>query len=384
MVPEVNNTTGAAHIEGERHVSEVAGPDAARRKKLMYYGYGAACVVIMGLFAWSSSNEGGRKTTTIAEKSQAVSMKSKRAFEEAPPLPNTQQLDAPPEAIPPLPTDMELAGSPNPKGGQSADQTPAIRMPGAGRLIVYTGTASGIVQAVRETVPTRAYADEVPPGGTNELADQMRPSLDAKPVRASVLRNQPYLLTAGTIVPCTLQSAIDSTLAGYVTCVIPQDVVGKSGLTLLDRGTKVIGEFRGGASRGKPRLFVVWTRAETPQGVVIDLNSPAADPVGRAGLQGEVDNRFWDRFGAALLLSTVDGALQAIVTAQSKEGSTTVNTGQASQVVNSILQDSINLPPIIRKHQGDLVSIFVKQDLDFSTVYGLTPVQRVQVAAVRK
>ena len=35
------------------------------------------------------------------------------------------------------------------------------------------------------------------------------------------------------------------------------------------------------------------------------------------------------------------------------------------------LQNSINIPPSLRKNQGSEVAIFVAQDLDFSTVYAL-------------
>lgn len=188
-----------------------------------------------------------------------------------------------------------------------------------------------------------------------------------------MLRNQPYLLTLGTLVPCILQTAMDSTLPGFVTCVIPQDVQGKTGLTLFDRGTRVVGEFRGGIRQGVERMFVVWTRAETPQGVVINLDSPATDPLGRSGMEGDVERHFWQRFGGALLLSAVDGAIQAGVASASKQGTTTINTGQAEAVITEILRGSINIPPTIRKNQGELVSIFVARDLDFSTVYRVQP-----------
>lgn len=192
-------------------------------------------------------------------------------------------------------------------------------------------------------------------------------------VSANLLRNQPYLLTMGSLIACVLQTAMDSTLPGFVTCVIPQDIHGKTGLTLLDRGTKVVGEFKGGVRQGIERLFVVWTRAETPQGVVISLDSPATDPLGRSGLDGEVDRHFWQRFGGALLLSTVDGVIQAGVASASKEGTTTINTGQAQGIIAETLRGSINIPPTVRKHQGELVSIFVARDLDFSTVYSVQP-----------
>ena len=95
------------------------------------------------------------------------------------------------------------------------------------------------------------------------------------------------LLSAGTVIPCTLQTAINSTQAGFVSCVINHDVYSENGrIVLLDKGTKVLGQYSGGITQGQARLFVVWTRALTPRGVAIDLGSPAAGSLGRAGLPG--------------------------------------------------------------------------------------------------
>jgi type IV secretion system protein VirB10 len=218
--------------------------------------------------------------------------------------------------------------------------------------------------------------------GGEDLAARLKPT-PLTGVSANVLRNQPYLLTMGTLIPCVLQTAMDSTLPGFVSCVIPQDVQGKTGLTLLDRSTRVVGEFRGGVRQGIERLFVVWTRAETPQGVVIHLDSPATDPLGRSGMDGEVDRRFWQRFGGALLLTLVDGIVQAGVAQASKEGTTTINTGQAQSVIAESLRGTINIPPTIRKNQGELVSLFVARDLDFSTVYRVQPTPARYVAESR-
>lgn len=395
-------------VEGERHVSEVAPLSNPAAKKLGMTVMGVAGLLIAGVVAVQGSPH---KTDKVAEKAKAnLSVRApSRPFEvsTADNAPPAQTLAADPNALPlgpasdapPLPGDPApplgnaQAGAPQPGSAQSSGSAPINLNPAgvrSSRLVVYgggglTSAAQSVRSSVENSFPSAPGAAGDGAGNSaSELANALNPATNASnTVRASLLRNQPYLLTAGTIVPCTLQTAMDSTLAGFVTCIIPQDVVGKSGLTLFDRGTKVIGEFQGGATRGKPRLFVLWTRAETPQGVVINLNSPAADPVGRSGLAGSVDNRFWDRFGAALLLSTVDGAIEAGVQSQSK-GGTTINTGQTQQVIDSVMRDSINLPPIIRKHQGETVSIFVRQDLDFSSVYGLQPVQQARVSAVRK
>src|SRR5256885_575636 len=82
---------------------------------------------------------------------------------------------------------------------------------------------------------------------------------------------------------------------------------------LLVSGTKLIGETRGQVQQGVARVFVLWTEARTPTGIVVPLDSPGADELGRSGLPGNVNRHFWDRFGAAILISTLDGAVQAAV-----------------------------------------------------------------------
>ncbi len=48
-------------------------------------------------------------------------------------------------------------------------------------------------------------------------------------------------------------------------------------VVLMEKGTQIVGEYRGGLQRGQKRLFVLWSRAKTPNGVIVTLASPAAD-----------------------------------------------------------------------------------------------------------
>jgi type IV secretion system protein VirB10 len=189
------------------------------------------------------------------------------------------------------------------------------------------------------------------------------------------------VVTEGTLIPCILQTAIDTQLAGFVTCVVPIDVRGTSGnVVLLDRGTKIVGQIQAGLVQGQERVFVLWTRAETPKHVVISLNAPGADELGRSGLPGAVDNHWWQRFGGALMLTLVQGSLNAGTALAANSGG---GTGEATagfvygaqssgqQVANTALENTINIPPTLRKNQGDTVSVFVAQDLDFGSVYDL-------------
>src|SRR2546430_6032105 len=99
------------------------------------------------------------------------------------------------------------------------------------------------------------------------------------------------------------------------TCITAADTFGADGkIVLLERGTKLVGETRGQVEQGQARVFVLWTQARTPTGVVIPLASPGTDELGRAGMPGRVERHFLDRFGAALLITVIDGAVQRAAT----------------------------------------------------------------------
>jgi type IV secretion system protein VirB10 len=187
---------------------------------------------------------------------------------------------------------------------------------------------------------------------------------------ARMIGDRNYLVTAGAIIPCTLQTAMDSTVPGYTTCIIPRDVYSDNGrVVLLEKGTRVFGEYQGGLSRGQNRLFAMWTRAVTPRGVAIDIGSPASDSLGRAGITGKIDRFFWQRFGAALLFSVLDTAGQVASQSVAQEGSTVFNT--PGQTTSQVLQDTQQIRPIVRINQGSELAITVAKDFDFATVYGL-------------
>jgi type IV secretion system protein VirB10 len=121
---------------------------------------------------------------------------------------------------------------------------------------------------------------------------------------------------------------------------------------------------------------VLWSRAKTPAGVVVDLGSAATDELGRAGFGGMIDNHWWERFGSAFLLSVVgDASKAAVQSIQQQSGASIANTGNAGKDAASIaVEQGAQIRPTLHKNQGELVAIFVARDLDFSSVYRLTPV----------
>lgn len=184
-------------------------------------------------------------------------------------------------------------------------------------------------------------------------------------------------LNKGSIVECILESRVDTSVPGMVSCIIPRDVYSSNGRVLLiEKGTKAVGEYQGAVQNGLERIFMLWTELRTPESVIVSLNSPAADALGGAGVGGWVDHHWWKRFGNALMFSMVaDGFDYAITNAQKSNTNSNVTYNNSEQGVNEIIkaamEQSGNIPPTLIKNPGERVSIFVARDVDFTNVYEL-------------
>lgn len=221
-----------------------------------------------------------------------------------------------------------------------------------------------------------ASGEEAGQGGTDSLGERLTPTkLEA--TLAARLADRSLTITAGTMIDCALSTRLISALPGMTNCIVTRNVYSDDGrVLLLERGTEIIGEYRSNVQHGTNRVFVLWTRAKTPTGVVVDLGSPATDGLGATGIPGDVDNHFWTRFGGAILLSLVDDVASAASAsaAQTSDG-TQVNVGgsinSGSRVIEEVLRQTINIPPTVSVGQGARVGVYVARDLDFRSVYSV-------------
>jgi len=305
--------------------------------------------------------------------------------------PSEPAVETPVRQIPTDSTDLTLPASRGTVDVHPAEQTPgeaalARRLSGgvlAGDPVPATQHASamqmpstGFAPNLAEGSRTSADFGNAPRQMSDRNSEGLSGLLQAAvtpAVLAELLPTQRFLLPQGSFIDCTLETAIDSTLPGMTACITATDTYGADGkVVLLERGTKLVGETRGQVQQGQARVFVLWTQARTPTGVVVQLASPGADELGRAGLPGVVERHFWERFGAAMLITLIDGAVQAGVQAATHPGGTVVYVPSASQdVLTEVLKETVAIRPTIHKDNGDRIQVLVARDLDFRPVYEL-------------
>lgn len=346
-VPEPTSTVEPAL---QRTISPVSGRLAPARLGGVVVLGGAllGCGVLL-LASWRTDQLRARQTPDQAAR-QVVAFEPAAARDPilAAPGADAPSLTKPPETeVPALQSEAPPAGA-----RRTAADSPLIAFRQGARTEI--------------NLPPAAAAQAARPGAT-EL-EGLRQGSAIELARATRLPDRNFLILAGATLPCVLLTAMSSATPGYVSCLIPYDVLSASGrVVLLEKGARVMGEYRANLRQGQRRLFVLWTRAVTPAGVAVPLASPAADALGRAGFDGEIDTHFWDRFGAGLLLSVVDAGGRDL----GDTSASSTASRRPSDAAGVALQASVDIPPSLTKQQGAEVSIFVAQDLDFSGVYGL-------------
>ena len=195
------------------------------------------------------------------------------------------------------------------------------------------------------------------------------------PTSAKMLKDRDYLLAKGSFINCGLRTRLDTTVAGMLHCIVSSNVYSDTGKVLLvERGSTVSGEYQSDLKQGQKRIFVIWNRIKTPNGVVINIDSPGTDPLGGSGIPGYVDEHFAQRYSGAILLSFIQDFSAAAANSLNRQNNvyTFNNTASASQTLaTEALRSTINIPPTLYNNQGGDVAIYVSRDLDFRTVYDL-------------
>lgn len=294
------------------------------------------------------------------------------------PATTRQPVNAPPTPPPPPAAPAQAAPSPAPFVQQSV--TPADPESAHWRaptmVVDLTNPDAQALQLAQATAAAGAAPGSPTPaqpgGAVAQTADERFSARVTgglgDTARATQMRDLSRIVPEGAVIAAVLETAINSDLPGSVRGVVSRDVRSFDGTrVLIPRGSTLVGQYKSAAAAGQTRAFVVWERIISPTGVTIQIGSPGTDRLGRGGVAGDVDRHFFQRFGAAILLTVLQAGTTALADGN---GSTVIigSPGQVNQVGQTALNAQVNIPDTIKVAQGVPVQVFVARDLDFSGV----------------
>ena len=179
----------------------------------------------------------------------------------------------------------------------------------------------------------------------------------------------PFTLMAGSIIPASLVTGLNSDLPGFVIGQVTENVYDTvtGRYLLVPQGTKIIGKYDSVVAFGQKRALVIWQRLIRPDGssLIID-NLPATDEGGYGGLEDKVDYHTWALL-KGIALATLLGVGTEVSIGNSENDliaairqSAQENTNQAGQ---QFVQRQLDVQPTLTVRTGWPLRIIVHKDL---------------------
>lgn len=179
----------------------------------------------------------------------------------------------------------------------------------------------------------------------------------------------PFEVMAGTVIPASLITGVNSDLPGTVIAQVTQNVYDTvtGQYVLIPQGARLIGRYDSVIAFGQSRALLVWTRIIYPDGasIVID-NMPASDVAGYAGLRDKVDFHTF-RLLKGIILSTLLGVGTELSFDQSESDIVEALRESAQNAANQAgqrsIQRNLDIPPTIKIRPGWPLRVIVHKDL---------------------
>lgn len=365
--------------QGQPQFNDAARPMAPGAKGFLILLAGTVLFLLVLLIVRMSRSDSGEPQSQFSRAKIENVLPSLKLAPPMPPPPVPTPEPQQPPVVPELARATTPTGEPKPSGLFEDPVEKRRLMPGLqGQQTNSNSSSQSGAPAANSNTPR----DEGP------MAERLRP-LRLTMAKAGLLHDRDLLLTQGAMIDCVQQTKFVSAQAGMITCYATREVRSASGrVVLIDPGTIFVGYQQSVLAHGQPRIGIVWSRLETPDGVVVHLDSPGTGALGEAGLDGEIDTHFAARFGGAIMISLIGDLGNWL----SRQGSGSNNEGSirfdnssdaAQQAVTTVLDNTINIPPTLYRNQGGRIGIYVARDLDFSSVYSLRPASATQSVTYR-
>lgn len=176
----------------------------------------------------------------------------------------------------------------------------------------------------------------------------------------------PYQVMAGTLIPASLVTGLNSDLPGSVIGQVTQPVYDTvtGAYLLIPQGTRLIGRYQSEISFGQQRALLIWDRMIFPDGSSVQISEPAADKQGFAGLSDRTDHH-WDRVFVAAGLATVLG-IGAELGSDEDDIERAIRRGfgdSVSEAGERVVDRNLGIQPTLRIRPGWPVRVIVTRDL---------------------
>lgn len=209
-------------------------------------------------------------------------------------------------------------------------------------------------------------------GDRDESRQRMLERPDAKPITAAVPGDKPpapLTLSAGTIIPASLITGLNSDLPGIVLAQVTEPVrdTAAGRVVLIPQGSRLIGEYDSKIAYGQRRAMLSWNRIVLPDGRSLALDKlPAADRAGYSGLEDEVDFHGWQLL-KGIALSTLLGVGTELSLGDSDDALVRALSDSAEQSTaragDEITKRNLDVKPTLRVRPGWPIRVILHQDL---------------------
>ncbi len=209
---------------------------------------------------------------------------------------------------------------------------------------------------------------------------------------ASLPVDRRHILTADRVVKAVLETAFTNIACTQVIAVAESDVYSPDHSNILiPVGTRFIGKCSGFVDE---RALIEWTRFITPNGISAKIVGTASDPMGRGGVPGRLDRRWFERFGMPLVFSAIKSVGRYFlgedrnVTVNVDNGVSTSNESAKNEALDQFGEDTEKALEKLFEEIQDVRQVLTipggsKIDIVFSEdVYFKTPYEVVSVAGV--
>jgi type IV secretion system protein VirB10 len=187
-----------------------------------------------------------------------------------------------------------------------------------------------------------------------------------------VMPRSPFEVKAGTIIPTTLLTPINSDLPGTIIGQVRENVYDtvSGNYLIIPQGSKLLATYDSAVSYGQERVLLCWNRIIRPDGISISLECmPGADLAGASGIADEVNHHWW-RIITGVALGTLLSATAERAAGNPTGYQPTIAQGWAANAggaVNTagqqITQKNLAIQPTITVRAGYSVNVIVTKDI---------------------